>query len=158
MSLNKATLDRIKKETENLLSLLGVKLESKVSADLDGVQINLSGTDSAIMIGRHGENLAAFAYLLSVILHKEIGREISIRVDINNYLKEKDKKITDMVLREIEKVKKSGFPEEMSGFNAYERRIAHTVVAKEGLLSESRGYGVDRILVIKPRSIDEEDS
>lgn len=158
MSLNKASLDQIKKETDNFLSLLNVKLESKISADLDGVQININGEDSAIMIGRHGENLAAFAYLLSLVLHKEIGREISFRVDINNYLKEKDKKISDMVMREIEKVKKSGFPEEMAGFNAYERRIAHTIVAKEGLLSESKGYGENRILVIKPKVTDEKDS
>ena len=77
MSLNKASLDQIKKETDNFLSLLNVKLESKISADLDGVQININGEDSAIMIGRHGENLAAFAYLLSLVLHKEIGREIT---------------------------------------------------------------------------------
>ncbi|MDD5693345.1 MAG: hypothetical protein PHU86_02655 [Patescibacteria group bacterium] len=156
--MTKASLDIIKKETEEMLKLLGVSLDVSISADLDGVLVNLSGEDSAIMIGHHGENLSAFAFILGMMLRKKIDRELMFRVDINGYLKDKDKKITEMVERAIEKVRTSGFPEEMTGLNAYERRLAHTVVAKESLLSESKGYGEDRILVIKPRRFDEESS
>ena len=158
MAVTKASLDIIKKETETLLAFLGVSLAISVSADLSGVSVNLSGNDSAIMIGHRGENLSAFAFILGLIIRKKIDRELIFKVDINGYLKDKDKKITEMVLGAIEKVQTSGFPEEITGFNPYERRLAHTLVAKEGLVSESKGYGEDRILVIKPRRFDEDSS
>ncbi len=158
MSVNKAALDIVKKETEEMLRLLGVSLDISVSADLDGVMINLTGEDSAILIGHHGENLSAFAYILGMILRKKIDREIVFKVDINGYLKDKDKKMTEIILKAIEKVRISGFPEDMTGLNPYERRLTHTIVAKEGLVSESRGYGDNRVLVIKPRRFEAEES
>jgi spoIIIJ-associated protein len=151
MSVTKADLDKITKETEKLLDLMGVKLRCATSADLNGVLVNLSGKDSAIMIGYHGENLSAFAYVLGLILHKKIDKEIVFKVDVNGYLKEKDKKISEMVFSAIEKVRNSSFPAEIEGFNAYERRLAHHLVDREGLSSESKGPSDKRILVIKPR-------
>jgi spoIIIJ-associated protein len=151
MSVTKADLDKIKKETEKLLELLSVDLDCSASADLKGVLINLSGKDSAILIGFHGENLSSFAYLLGLILHRKFEKDIVFKVDVNGYLKEKDKKITEMVMRSIEKVQTSGYPEEISGFSPYERRLAHNLASKEGLDSESRGPSNNRILVIKPK-------
>lgn len=151
MSVTKADLDKIKKETEKLLGLLKVDLQCSASADLKGVLINLSGKDSAILIGFHGENLSSFAYLLGLILHRKFEKDIVFKVDVNGYLKEKDKKITEMVMRAIEKVQTSGYPEEISGFSPYERRLAHNLASKEGLDSESRGPSNNRILVIKPK-------
>jgi len=153
MSITKADLDKVTKETENILDKMKISLKCTTSADLNGVLVNLTGKDSAIMIGYHGENLSAFAYILGLILHKKIDKEIVFKVDVNGYLKEKDKKISEMVFLAIEKVRTSGFPEEIEGFNAYERRLAHHLVDREGLVSESKGTNDKRILVIKPRFI-----
>lgn len=151
MAVNKASLDKVKKETDKMLELLTLKVDSVVSADLSGVKIDLSGKDGALLIGYHGDNLSAFAYILSLILHKKISQDVTFRVDVNGYLKEKDRKITAIVAKAIEKVRRTSFPEEIPGFNAYERRLAHTLVAEEGLESESKGTLENRVLVIKPR-------
>ena len=63
-----------------------------------------------------------------------------------------------MTQRAISKVRKSGFPEEIRDLNPYERRIAHMQVAKEGLLSESKGYGKERVFVVKPKGVIDEES
>lgn len=158
MPVTRASLNKIQKETDELLTLMNLKIESSVSADLDGVRIDLKGKDGALLIGYHGDNLSAFAYVLGLILHKNIDKELTFRVDVNSYLKEKDRKISDIVLKAIERVRSSNFPEEITGFNSYERRLAHTIVAKEGLDSESKGTLDNRILVIKPRKFNEESS
>ena len=155
MSVTKADLDKITKETETLLDLLGVKLKCDTSADLSGVLINLSGKDSALLIGYHGENLSAFAYILGFIVHKKIEKDIVFKVDVNGYLKEKDKKSSEIVFKAIEKVQTSGFPEEITGFNAYERRLAHHLADREGLTSDSKGPSDKRVLVIRPKVIKE---
>ena len=158
MAVKKTDVDKINKLTEEILANLNVDLKSQVSADLEGVHINLSGKDSALMIGFHGENLSALAYILGLLIRKQVSDEIHFKVDINDYLKEKDKKIRDMTQRAISKVRKSGFPEEIRDLNPYERRIAHMQVAKEGLLSESKGYGKERVFVVKPKGVIDEES
>ncbi len=158
MSVTRASLNKIQKETEELLHLMEIKMECSVSADLSGIKVDLKGKEGALLIGYHGESLSAFAYVLGLILHKKISQDLTFRVDVNGYLKDKDRKVSDMVLRTVEKVRNSGFPEEMSGLNAYERRLAHTIVAKEGLVSESKGQKDNRVLVIKPRKFGDEES
>jgi spoIIIJ-associated protein len=158
MSVTKASLNKVGKETEELLKLLGLKMKCSVSADLNGVKVDLSGKDGALLIGYHGENLGAFAYVLGLILRKKVSEDLIFRIDVNGYLKDKDRKISEIVMRAVEKVRKTNFPEEIGGFNAYERRLAHTIVAKEGLKSESRGLGEKRILVIRPMEFDEKGS
>lgn len=151
MSATSGDLKKIKEITQTLLDLMKVKLNAEVSADTTGVKVNLTGDDSAIMIGYHGENLSAFAYVLNLMTRKELDKELSIRVDVAGYLQEKDRKIKAMVAKTIEKVKRGGFPEEITGLNPYERRIAHMEAEKEGLISESTGFGNDRKVIIKPK-------
>ena len=158
MSVTRASLNKIQKETEELLALMGLKMECAVSADLNGVKIDLKGKEGALLIGYHGDNLSAFAYVLGLILHKKVSLDLTFRVDVNGYLMDKDRKISDMILKAIEKVRASGFPEEITGFNAYERRLAHTIIAKEGLDSESKGAQDKRVLIIKPKVFNEESS
>ena len=158
MTVTKASLNRIEEIVEKMLTYLGFKAEASVSADLNGVKIDISDTEGALLIGYHGESLTALAYILGLIIHKEIGQDINFRVDINGYLKEKDKKVSEMVMRAIDKVQTSGFPEELEDFNAYERRLAHTLVAKENLISESKGPSEHRILTIRPRKSTDEKS
>lgn len=151
MSITRADINKIKEIVDNILRLLKVKLESEVSADIDGVKINLIGKDSGIVIGYHGETLSDLAYLISLIVRNKIDKDISIRVDAGGYLKEKDRKLREIGQRAIDKVKRGGFPENITGLNSYERRVIHTLVEKEGLISESIGFGSERKLVIKPR-------
>lgn len=151
MSVTNADLKIISKIVEELTDGLRVDLKSEVSADLDAVKVNLKGKDSALLIGYHGDNLSAFSYLVNVLAKKKIDKDFKLKIDVGGYLEEKDRKIKNMILREVEKVKHSGFPEEVTGLNPYERRIAHMLVEKEGLMSESAGFGRERKLIIKPK-------
>lgn len=152
MSITGADIKKIKAMTTEFLNMLYLNLDADVSADTNGVKINLKGDDAAIVIGFHGETLADLAYILSTLIKKKLGISERIKVDVAGYLDAKDKKIKEMTLRAIEKVRKSGFPESLEGLNSYERRVAHTIVESEGLVSESTGFGKERKLVVKPRA------
>ena len=133
-----------------MLKKLKLGLKPEVSGDTEGIKVNLVGKDTAIIIGFHGETLADFSYVLGNILRHKLDKQFSLRVDAGGYMAGKDKKITEMAERAIEKVRRSGFPENMPGLNSYERRLVHSIVTREGLTSESIGYGHERKLVIKP--------
>ncbi|HBG81400.1 TPA: hypothetical protein DDW69_01010 [candidate division CPR2 bacterium] len=154
MSVTKAEIDQISEIVERLISLLGVDILMRVSANLEGVNINLTGKDSAMMIGYHGDNLSSFSYVLSLIVQRKLDKRISLNVDVDNYLAKKSFKIEKIVKEAIKNIKKTGNPEELRGLSAYERKIAHQIVSKEGLESESVGEGSERRLVIKKTKAD----
>ncbi len=150
MSISHADIKLTEEITSELLSRMKVSLKPEVSADTEGLKVNLVGKDTPIIIGFHGETLSDFAYILGSILRRKLDKDFSLRVDAGEYLKNKDRRITDIAEKAIEKVRRSGFPETLSGLNSYERRLVHSVVTKEGLVSESIGYGHERKLTIKP--------
>jgi predicted RNA-binding protein Jag len=149
MPITKVDLDKADDLTRTLLKKLGVKIDYKVSADLEGLKIDLTGKDAAMLIGYHGENLRAFSYMLKMLIRQEIEKDTKIKIDIDGYLIKREKNVEAMIRRAIAKVKESGEGEEIQGLSAYERRIAHTMVADEGLVSESLGEGKKRILNIR---------
>lgn len=150
MPITNADIRKTEEIASELLKGLKLALKPEVSGDTEGLKVNLVGKDTAIIIGFHGETLADFSYILGNILRHTIDKQFSLRVDAGGYLISKDKKITEMAEKAIEKVRRSGFPETLAGLNSYERRLVHSIVTKEGLISESEGYGHERKLVIKP--------
>jgi len=155
MSITNADIKKTEEIASELLKKMKLALKPEVSGDTEGLKVNLVGKDTAIIIGFHGETLGDFSYVLGNILRHTIDKQFILRVDAGGYLATKDKKITEMAERAIEKVRRSGFPESLSGLNSYERRLVHSVVTKEGLISESTGYGSERKLIIKPGSASE---
>ena len=155
MAITNADIRMTEEIASEMLKKLVLSLKPEVSGDTEGIKVNLVGKDTAIIIGFHGETLADFSYVLGNILRHKLDKQFSLRVDAGGYMAGKDKKITEMAEKAIEKVRRSGFPETMAGLNSYERRLVHSVVTKEGLVSESIGYGHERKLTIKPGKVSE---
>lgn len=155
MPITNSDIKKTEEIASELLKGLRLDLKPEVSGDSEGLKVNLVGKDTAILIGFHGETLHDFSYILGNILRRKLDKLFVLRVDTGGYLVGKDKKITEMAEKAIEKVRRSGFPETMTGLNSYERRLVHSIVTKEGLISESTGYGNERKLTIKPGKVSE---
>ena len=67
MTITKASLNQAEKITERLVVLLGFEMKCTVSADLNGLKIDLKCEDGSLLIGYHGESLAAFACLVTIL-------------------------------------------------------------------------------------------
>jgi len=150
MSITNSDIKKTEEIAAGMLKRLGLDLVPEVSGETEGLKVNLVGKDTPIIIGFHGETLADFSYILGNILRHTIDKQFSLRVDAGGYLAGKDKRITEKAEAAIEKVRRSGFPETLDGLNSYERRLVHSIVTREGLISESIGYGHERKLTIKP--------
>jgi len=155
MSITNTDIKKTEEIATAMLKRLSVALKAEVSGDTEGIKVNLVGKDTPIIIGFHGETLADFSYILGSILRHKLDKQFMLRVDAGGYLAGKDKRITDIAEKAIEKVRRSGFPETLDGLNSYERRLVHSIVTKEGLISESSGYGHERKLTIKPGKVSE---
>ncbi len=155
MSVNSKDLKKIEEMATAVLSGMKVSLKPEVSVADEAVKVELVGTDTAILIGFHGETLADFSYLLGIMVKRNLDKDIILRVDAAGYMAAKDARVREMAQKAIEKVQSSGFPENLTGLNSYERRLVHAEASHAGLTSVSEGYGRDRKIVIKPSNSSE---
>ncbi len=122
----------------------GENLLTSVAVDVDEPQI---------LIGKGGEMLISIQYLLAKFIKKKIGREVMVDLDINDYKKRKIDFLKEVAKTIADEVSLKKTEKELEPMPAYERRIIHlTLQERKDILTESRGEGEQRRIVIKPKS------
>lgn len=115
-----------------------------------GYQIDLSGADLGVVIGRRGETLDALQYLASLAANH--GDSYS-RVVLNtgNYREKRAETLQSLANRIANQVIRTGRSRSLEPMNPYERRVIHTAIQSiEGVTSNSIGDGPARRVVISP--------
>lgn len=148
-SISVGTIKKVKERTEKLLSLLGVEGKVKGSAEEGKVRIEIESSDKALLIGYRGENLFTLRYILALVCREELPEGIAVTVDVGGYLKDKEKRIDNMVDTAVKKVKDTGMEEMLPPMNPYERMLAHQrVTGISGITSYSEGSGTQRRIFV----------
>lgn len=115
-----------------------------------GHQIDLSGTDLGVVIGRRGETLDALQYLASLAANNGDGYT-RIVLNTGNYREKRTETLQSLANRIANQVLRTGRSRSLEPMNPYERRVIHTAVQGiEGVTSNSVGDGPSRRVVISP--------
>ena len=151
----KRKLDVIKKIAQELLEKMGVKAEVEVGEDKENeaiqVQLN-SGEDNALLVGYHGNNLAAFQLILGIMVANKLGVWNRLVVDVDGYRQKRQAQLEEMARRAIEQVENNNQSVTITGLNSWERRTIHLFLKDEkGVETYSEGERRNRQLVISPR-------
>ena len=131
-------------------------MEAKVEGRIDeegSIRLDVDSEDSAILIGRKGQTLAALQYLLNRIMHREEEGELVERIiiDIEGYLDRRKTTLEEMAREMAEKVKQSGRRQRVKPMSAQERRIIHLTLQDDpGIKTFSVGNADARSVVIAP--------
>ncbi|MBO8159691.1 RNA-binding cell elongation regulator Jag/EloR [Thermosyntropha sp.] len=135
---------------ENLLKKMNIdcKIE-KVEYSDDVVRINLSGQDMGLIIGHKGETLDALQFIVALMANKKREDKIRVVIDVENYRKKKEESLEALALRLSDKVKKTKKQIVMRPMSSQERRIIHTVLQGDPLITTySMGDEPNRKVVI----------
>ena len=121
----------IKELAEKLISLMGLDVVVYVEEREDCFYLDITGSDAAIFIGKRGDNLQGFAYLLNTMANKgKHGSEYKrIVVDSNGYSGKREETLKVLAARTASKVVNTGRSVKLEPMNASERRIIHTALA-----------------------------
>jgi spoIIIJ-associated protein len=139
------------KIAKKLLELSGFVAEVSTDVSPRGAIINVSCDDSAILIGRQGQTMQSFEYILKLILSKQEGRGVRVSINVDGYLERKNEKIVAKARELEERVKMKNEPVEIK-LPASERKIIHlTLQDSEFVETVSEGDGEDRKLIIRPK-------
>ena len=146
---------KLKELIEKLIGLMGLDVEVYVEEREKEFFVNVTGTDSAIFIGKHGDSIEEFQILLNYIFNKDKSRDESKRiiVDSNNYAQRRTETLTNLAKRTAGKVVRDNKEFKFEAMNSYERRIIHSALADHGkVITESYGNEPNRYVVVKLRN------
>ena len=121
----------------------------------DGVPVikaDISGTDVAYLIGKHGDTLYAINTLAGIVANRDTGDYIRVQIDVADYRKHREQTLISMANRAASKVAKFKKPVSMAPMPASERRIIHTALQSNSrVITESEGEEPNRYVVVKPK-------
>ena len=146
---------KLKELVDKLISLMGLELETYVEEREKDFFVNVTGDDSAIFIGKHGDSIEEFQILVNYIFNKDKSRDESkrITIDSNDYAKRRTETLTNLAKRTAGKVIRDNKEFKFEAMNSYERRIIHSALADHGkVITESYGNEPNRYVVVKLRN------
>ena len=114
-------------EAMNLAVVIDVKYD-----DLEHfMDIDLSGDEMGILIGKRGQSLDSLQYLTSLVVNKDVDNYIRVKVDTENYRKRRKDTLENLAKNIAFKVKRTKRPVSLEPMNPYERRIIHSALQND---------------------------
>ena len=139
--------------TQELFDLLQMKITFTVKKEEEVFIIQLKTEDPGVLIGYHGQALAALQQMITMIAFKKSGEWVRVLVDVEDY-REKRKEVLERMATSIaEKVKASGKSQLLPPMSSFERMIVHLILADHPEVETfSEGEGDQRHIVVKLKS------
>ena len=114
------------------------------------VKVDISGSDIAYLIGKHGDKLYAINYLANLIVNRDSDDYVRVNIDVADYRKHREETLVNMANRVASKVIKYKKPIALDPMPASERRIIHSALqGSSKVITESEGEDPNRRVVVK---------
>ena len=110
---------------------LTVVSDVKYNEEENSMDIELSGDEMGILIGKRGQTLDSLQYLVSLVVNKDTEYYISVKVDTENYRKRRKETLENLAKNISYKVKRTKRPVSLEPMNPYERRIIHSALQND---------------------------
>ena len=95
------------------------------------LDIDLSGEDMGVLIGKRGQTLDSIQYLTSLVVNKGKEDYIRVKLDTENYRQRRKATLENLAKNIAFKVKRTKRPVSLEPMNPYERRIIHSALQND---------------------------
>lgn len=97
----------------------------------NSMNIDLSGDEMGVLIGKRGQTLDSLQYLVSLVINKDVENYIHVKVDTENYRQRRKETLENLAKNISYKVKRTKRPVSLEPMNPYERRIIHSALQND---------------------------
>lgn len=111
-----------------------VEIETSFDSE-DNLNINLTGGDMGILIGKRGQTLDSIQYLTSLVVNKGKASYVRVKVDTENYRARRKETLENLAKNIAFKVKRTRRPVFLEPMNPYERRVIHSALQNDPQIS-----------------------
>ena len=116
-----------------LFNAMNLEVTSTIDYDEDSrvMNIDFSGDEMGILIGKRGQTLDSLQYLISLVVNKESDSYIKVKVDTEDYREHRKQTLENLAKNLSYKVKRTRRPVTLEPMNPYERRIIHSALQND---------------------------
>lgn len=143
--------DKAKAFLNDVFAAMNMTVVVEISYDENEktMDIDLSGDEMGILIGKRGQTLDSLQYLVSLVVNKEIDDYIRVKVDTENYRQRRKETLENLAKNIAFKVKKTRRSVSLEPMNPYERRIIHSALQNDKyVVTHSEGEEPFRRVVV----------
>ena len=128
---------------------LAVDVEVKMNEEEKEMDVNLTGEEMGLLIGKRGQTLDSLQYLVSLVVNKESEDYLRVKLDTENYRERRKETLETLAKNIAYKVKRTRRPVSLEPMNPYERRIIHSALQNDKyVFTKSEGEEPFRHVVI----------
>ncbi|MDE7321617.1 MAG: protein jag [Lachnospiraceae bacterium] len=129
-----------------------VEISAKYNDSLRSLEVELSGDEMGVLIGKRGQTLDSLQYLISLVINKGTTEYIKVKVDTENYRQRRKETLENLAKNISYKVKRTRRPVSLEPMNPYERRIIHSALQNDRYVTtHSEGDEPFRRVVVTPK-------
>ena len=126
-----------------------VVVDVKYNAENNEMNIDLSGDDMGVLIGKRGQTLDSLQYLVSLVVNKNTEDYVRVKIDTENYRERRKETLENLAKNIAYKVKRTRRAVSLEPMNPYERRIIHSALQNDKFVTtHSEGEEPYRHVVI----------
>lgn len=128
---------------------ISVDVETKLNEEEKELEVNLTGGEMGILIGKRGQTLDSLQYLVSLVVNKKTDEYLRVKLDTENYRARRKETLETLAKNIAYKVKRTKRSVALEPMNPYERRIIHSALQNDKyVFTRSEGEESFRHVVI----------
>jgi len=130
-----------------------MNLEATITYQYDAeentLNMNVSGEEMGVLIGKRGQTLDSLQYLTSLVVNKSGEHYIHVKLDTENYRERRKETLESLAKNIAYKVKRTRKSVSLEPMNPYERRIIHSALQQDNfVMTKSEGEDPYRHVVV----------
>ena len=110
---------------------MAVVIDAKFDETENTLDVELSGDEMGVLIGKRGQTLDSLQYLISLVVNKGTDEYIRVKVDTENYRQRRKETLENLAKNISYRVKRTKRPVSLEPMNPYERRIIHSALQND---------------------------
>ncbi len=124
------TVDNIREFLENVFSAMNmeVTIDIKKAEDDKVYEVELSGKEMGLLIGKRGQTLDSLQYLTNLAVNKHSDGYIKVKLDTEDYRQRRKDTLENLAKNIAYKVKRIKRPVSLEPMNPFERRVIHSAL------------------------------
>ncbi len=144
---------RVKEILGDILKLMNIPFTGITTSLMTGrVLVEVTTTESNVLIGKNGQSLEALENIVNLILNRDERTRVKTTLDVEGYRLRQEERLQTMAKKAADQVKSTKKTFRFEPMSSRERRIIHlTLKPDTEIETYSEGEGSSRKVVIKPK-------
>lgn len=125
--------ERAEEFLEKVFDAMQISVNVNITEHTDEriMNIDLSGEDMGVLIGKRGQTLDSLQYLVSLVVNKNEEEYVRVKVDTENYRQRRKDTLENLARNISFKVRRNGKMVTLEPMNPYERRVIHSALQND---------------------------